>query len=180
MVKFEKCIELGIVSKIAMIESNTKLDERKYCDQNYIESSEREYIFKPLCKCNLCFLFTIPEFQTKKSWNPSVISSMHVTHGIHNQGAAPGLQRRRSGAATRRRKVQTLPGGTFLGQRKGFRKKLTCPVFIWSNYSDLTRVFTPNGGLVRDIPLFQGNLVKYYNLARFMGYSPQKFLENTS
>jgi len=25
---------------------------------------------------------------------------------------------------------------------------------------------TPNGGLVRDIPLFQGNLVKYYNLAR--------------
>ena len=29
---------------------------------------------------------------------------------------------------------------------------------IWSNYSDLTRVFTPNGGLVREIPLFQGNL----------------------
>ena len=29
---------------------------------------------------------------------------------------------------------------------------------FWSNYSDLTRVFTPNGGLVRDIPLFQGNL----------------------
>ena len=28
----------------------------------------------------------------------------------------------------------------------------------WSNYSDLTRVFTPNGGLEREIPLFQGNL----------------------
>ena len=27
-----------------------------------------------------------------------------------------------------------------------------------SNYSDLTRVFTPNGGLVREISLFQGNL----------------------
>ena len=30
-------------------------------------------------------------------------------------------------------------------------------IFFWSNYSDLTRVFTPNGGLVREIPLFQGN-----------------------
>ncbi len=30
--------------------------------------------------------------------------------------------------------------------------------WIWSNYSDLTRVFTPNGGLVREFPLFQGNL----------------------
>ena len=29
--------------------------------------------------------------------------------------------------------------------------------YIWSNYSDLMRVFTPNGGLVREIPLFQGN-----------------------
>ena len=29
---------------------------------------------------------------------------------------------------------------------------------IWSNYSDLARVFTPNGGLVREVPLFQGNL----------------------
>ena len=29
---------------------------------------------------------------------------------------------------------------------------------IWSNYSDLTRVFTPNGGFAREIPLFQGNL----------------------
>ena len=28
----------------------------------------------------------------------------------------------------------------------------------WSNYSDLTRVFTPNGGLVREVPLFQANL----------------------
>ena len=28
---------------------------------------------------------------------------------------------------------------------------------IWSNYSDLTRPH-PNGGLVREIPLFQGNL----------------------
>ena len=27
-------------------------------------------------------------------------------------------------------------------------------ILIWSNYSDLT----PNGGLVREIPLFQGNL----------------------
>ena len=30
---------------------------------------------------------------------------------------------------------------------------------IWSNYSDLTRPISPQiGGLVRDIPLFQGNL----------------------
>ena len=29
---------------------------------------------------------------------------------------------------------------------------------LWSNYSDLTRVFTPNGALVREVPLFQGNL----------------------
>ena len=29
---------------------------------------------------------------------------------------------------------------------------------VWSNYSDLTRPKTPNGGLVREIPLFQGNL----------------------
>ncbi len=30
--------------------------------------------------------------------------------------------------------------------------------FLWSNYSDLTRPKTPNRGLVREIPLFQGNL----------------------
>ena len=29
---------------------------------------------------------------------------------------------------------------------------------IWSNYSDLTRPGPPNGGLVREFPLFQGNL----------------------
>jgi len=29
---------------------------------------------------------------------------------------------------------------------------------LWSNYSDLTRPGPPNGGLVRGIPLFQGNL----------------------
>ena len=29
---------------------------------------------------------------------------------------------------------------------------------FWSNYSDLTCDLTPNGGLVREIPLFQGNL----------------------
>ena len=29
---------------------------------------------------------------------------------------------------------------------------------IWSNYSNLTRVFTWNGGLVKEIPLIQGNL----------------------
>ena len=36
--------------------------------------------------------------------------------------------------------------------------------FIWANYSDLTRVFTPNGGFEREIPLFQGSqtrLVKF-------------------
>ena len=40
---------------------------------------------------------------------------------------------------------------------------------IWSNYSDLTRVFTPNGGLVRENPLISGKprLVKYNNLARW-------------
>ena len=31
-------------------------------------------------------------------------------------------------------------------------------IYIWSNYSDLTRPGPPNGGLVREIPLFQGNL----------------------
>ena len=31
-------------------------------------------------------------------------------------------------------------------------------VCMWSNYSDLTRPGPPNGGLVREIPLFQGNL----------------------
>ena len=30
--------------------------------------------------------------------------------------------------------------------------------YIWSNYSDLTRPISPNGGLVREIPLFHGNL----------------------
>ena len=29
---------------------------------------------------------------------------------------------------------------------------------FWSNYSDLTRPGPPNGGLVREIPLFQGNV----------------------
>ena len=28
--------------------------------------------------------------------------------------------------------------------------------WVWPKYSDLTRVFTPNGGLVMEIPLFQG------------------------
>ena len=31
------------------------------------------------------------------------------------------------------------------------------PKECWSNYSDLTRPHHPNGGLVREIPLFQGN-----------------------
>ena len=45
--------------------------------------------------------------------------------------------------------------------------KLGC--WRWVNYSDRKHDrFPPNGGLVREIPLFQGNLVlvKYYNLAR--------------
>ena len=54
-------------------------------------------------------------------------------------------------------------------------------IYIWSNYSDLTRVFTPKGSWERELPLFQGNpgwwsgvtvgrLVKYYDLARFTIY----------
>ena len=39
-------------------------------------------------------------------------------------------------------------------QRKSATKNLKLYDFIWSNYSDLTS----NGGLVREIPLFQGNL----------------------
>ena len=38
---------------------------------------------------------------------------------------------------------------------------------IWSNYSDLTRVFTPNGDLVREMgPLISGKprFVKYYSI----------------
>ena len=31
-------------------------------------------------------------------------------------------------------------------------------LLIWLNYNDLTRDLTPNGGLVREIPLFQGSL----------------------
>ena len=35
-------------------------------------------------------------------------------------------------------------------------------LWIWSNYSDLIRPKTPNGAWVREIPLFQGNLIWYY------------------
>ena len=38
--------------------------------------------------------------------------------------------------------------------------------YIWSNYSDLTRPGPPNGGLVREIPLFQGNL-GWWNIIPF-------------
>ena len=46
---------------------------------------------------------------------------------------------------------------------------------IWSNYSDLTRFFTANGGLVREIPLFQGPNLGWWNmiffLARWHGFA---------
>ena len=43
-------------------------------------------------------------------------------------------------------------------------------LIIWPNYSDLTRVFTPNGGLVMEIPFISGKsrFVKYYILARII------------
>ena len=31
-------------------------------------------------------------------------------------------------------------------------------MYIWLSYSDLTQPGPPNGGLVREIPLFQGNI----------------------
>ena len=40
----------------------------------------------------------------------------------------------------------------------GLRISFGQVVKFWSNYSDLTRPGPPNGGLVREIPLFQGNL----------------------
>ena len=45
-----------------------------------------------------------------------------------------------------------------------------CMAYVWSNYSDLTRLKTPNGGSVREIPEISGKsrLVKYYNLARYV------------
>ena len=51
---------------------------------------------------------------------------------------------------------------------------------FWSNYSDVTRVFTPNAGLVKEIPLISGKsrLVKYYNLARYMGMQACPLLKN--
>ena len=45
------------------------------------------------------------------------------------------------------------------------------PHSVWSNYSDLTRPKTPNGGLVREMgPLISGKsrLVKYYNLPTYI------------
>ena len=49
-------------------------------------------------------------------------------------------------------------------------KKFGDKTFIWSNYSDLTRVFTPNGGFSKGNPLISGKsgLVKYYNLTRLI------------
>ena len=46
--------------------------------------------------------------------------------------------------------------GQFTWRKITHQKKNT--IFIWSNYRDLTRVFTWNGGLVRQIPVFQENL----------------------
>ena len=38
--------------------------------------------------------------------------------------------------------------------------------WFWSNYSDLTRPGPPNGGLLREFPLFQGNLA-WWNMIPF-------------
>ena len=44
-------------------------------------------------------------------------------------------------------------------------------IYIWSNYSDLTRPGPPNGGLVREMgPLISGKsrLVNYHDLSRYI------------
>ena len=147
MVKFEKCFELGIVSKIAMIESN-----RKYCDQNYIESSKREYIFKPLCKFNLCF------FHNSRVSNQKILESIrNILNACDTWHSLPRCRAwspaKKVWCCNEKKKGANFARGNFFGERKGSKKNW--PVLYLSGQIIATsHEFSPqNGGL------FQGNLV---------------------
>ena len=65
-----------------------------------------------------------------------------------------------------------LPFSLDPNEEKGSTEQTIPKDPCWSNYSDLTRVFTPKWWFRKGIPrLFQGfsMLVKYYNLARRKG-----------
>ena len=77
---------------------------------------------------------------------------------VHSSSCDKMLQEENTPRALKQPKVE-LFCVKFEGGRVGFGVVVRCAVtgligFVWSNYSDLT----PNGGLVREISLFQGNL----------------------
>ena len=82
-------------------------------------------------------------------------------------GVPLGRLRGGVGVTQRERLWCTWAAWLFLGFSQGW---------CWSNYSDLTRVFTPNGGDCTGNPFISGKprLVKYYNLARWCIWTCEK------
>ena len=117
-------------------------------------------IFSNRCASSTCFFFHNSRVNKPKILESirNILNACDTCSNISRPRCRAWSPAKKVWCCNEKKKGANFARGNCWG-KEGIDKKLTCPVFIWSNYSDLTRVFTPNGGLVRDIPLFQGNLL---------------------